>query len=122
MVKKILSIRGKVESVEPAKIPKIYLYRIASSKKDVEAAMEIHEDLKIADDGDKVALEVFEGKPRRISEKDFVGRGYLLKVIRENEKVKYVFSIGGFIMTLLMKEEVHELKADKEYYIRLQKL
>ncbi len=122
MVRKILSLKGEVASIESGKIPKILVYKIFSPRESAEVNMEVHEVLKVADEGDKVVLEVFEGKPRKIGENDFVGRGYLLKVARENEKVKYVFSIGGFIMTLLVKEEINELKVDREFYIRLKKL
>ena len=122
MVKKILSFRGKVELLEPGKIPKIYMCKIVSSKKDVEANMEIHEDFKIINSGDRVLLELLDGRPRRMSEKDFVGKGYLFKITRENNRVKYIFSIGGFILTILTKEEIEELKVDREFYVRVHKL
>ncbi len=121
MVKKILAIKGKVESVELGKVPKIYLYKIVSSDKETIVNLELHENLKVVEEGDMVSLEIFEGKPRRISEKDFVGKGYLFKIESENSRSKYIFSIGGFIMTLVSNKSINGLKNDKEYYIRLQK-
>jgi len=119
MVKKILAIKGDVKSVELGKIPKIYLYKIISSDKETIVNLELHEDLKVVEEGDRVSLEIFEEKPRRVGEKDFVGKGYLFKIEREDSKSKYIFSIGGFIMSLVSNKSINELKNHKEYYIKV---
>ncbi len=122
MVKKLLSIKGTVASIELGKIPGIYFCEILSNNRKYEITLELHEKLKIINEGDKVSFELFDGKPRKISESDFIGRAYLFKIIKSNGEEKYVLSIGGLVVTIIAKEPIKNVSLDRNYYIKLHKL
>ncbi len=122
MVKKLLSVRGTVASIELGKIPGIYFCKILSNNRKYEITLELHEKLKIINEGDKVSFELFDGEPRKISESDFIGRGYLFKITKSDNKEKYVLSIGGLVVTIIAKEPIKNVSLDKDYYVKLHKL
>ena len=98
----ILKFTGVVESLSKGEIPKVYIATITSDDGVYRTTMDVHEDLKVFDEGDKVEISISTKLPNYVKGKDFVGRGvlYVRRIVSEGV-MKIQISIGGLQLTVV---------------------
>jgi len=83
--------------LEKAKIPQIYL--LNANCNGISLTMDVHEELNIFENTEKITLQILHEKPTCTSN-DFCGYGYLFSKKNLNDKTVILISIGGFIVRL----------------------
>jgi len=111
----IVSFTGTVEAVEKELIPRLYLGRIRSNDNEFIVEMDMHSDLVVYKPGTQVVVELSRTKPQYREGIDFVAKGTLVSIKRENDYISYLISIGGLLFILKSRKELNISPTEKIY-------
>ena len=121
MTDTVVEFKGKVESVEPELIPKMFLARIRSLDGDYEVEMDLHKDLVLYEPGAEVEVTVSRSLPQYKDGEDFVGRGTVVTMREEGDKNAVLISIGGLLFIIRSKEKLG-LNPTEKVYIKVSRV
>lgn len=118
MADTIVEFKGRVESVEPELIPKMFLARIKSLDGNYEVEMDLHKDLVVYGPGTEVEVTVSRSLPKYKDGEDFVGRGTVVTMKDEGGKKAVLISIGGLLFIIRTGEKL-ELTPTEKVYVKV---
>ncbi len=102
-----------------SKIPLVDV--ISAECNGVELTFDIHRELNLFRNADKIKVEIFYEKPECQPDKDYCGLGYVFSISNEDNKIKMLISIGGYIIRILGKIN-HSFKPMDKVYVRIRNM
>lgn len=117
----IVEFKGKVESLEPELIPKMFLAKIKSFDGDYEVEMDLHKDLVIYEPGTEIEVTISKDTPEYKEGEDFVGYGTVVSTKEEDGKFAALVSMGGLLFIIRSKKKLNINPVEK-VYIKISKL
>lgn len=118
--RKVLEFKGIVKSIKKGEVAHIEVITIASDDESYEIFLDVHEKLRVFNKGDKVVFAIHGSRPR-FNPDDFVGKGTVFKLSKENGHHKLLISIGGLLLMLKSKEKINKIKVGDEVYVKISK-
>ena len=118
---KTLAFRGTVTEITSSDIPQISIATIVSEDREITIKLDVHEKLKVFDEGDLVEVVFSSEKPDYVYGRDFVGRGIIF-ALRKGRNAGFQVSIGGLQVNVLCSEELierHAIEPMEEIYVKI---
>ena len=120
MTSQLVKFDGKVISVEKELIPNIFLVKIADENGKYTVEMDMHRDVYILDEGDKVSVTITREIPSYRSGIDYVARGTVMSTKKSENKYSYLISIGGLLFIVHSPSELN-LPPTEKVYIKIER-
>ncbi len=124
-VAEVLRFRGRVDSVTQENIPEILLGRIISEDGKHVVKMDLHKELFVLREGQKVEFQLSKSIPDYRDGIDFVGRATVVSIKRnegldpsEEKQWIHILSIGG-LLVVLYEDEPLPLTPTEKVYVRV---
>ncbi len=105
-----VSFKGRVVKIEESRVPQVYIVTIEGEGRRLKA--DIHKELMLFKEGDKVEVVVSKSLPEYREGEDYCGKGHMFsKRAESREKIKLLVSLGGFLNVIEVprKEDVFEV-------------
>ncbi len=115
-----LEIQGRVVEVRKQVIPKMYTVTLETEEGDL-VEFDAHEDLVVYKAGEKLSFTLSKSLPEYNEEMDFVGRGTIASVRREDDKLKILVSVGGLLFMITTSKDF-AAKPTEKFYIKIAKM
>ncbi len=114
VVSGVVEIRGVVKAVVKQLIPKMYVTVVEDADGNV-VEFDTHSDLVLYREGEQLTILVSRDKPDYREGEDFLGRGTIVSIKREEDKYRMLVSIGGLLFMFALNSEPPFQPTDKVY-------
>ncbi len=95
-----LILAGTVKEMRASRIPRMYIAVIEGE--DFSAAMDVHDELRVFGEGDRVTITISQVLPEYREGEDFCAKGFVMskKPGSDKNRVKLLISLWGFLASL----------------------
>ncbi len=118
----LLEFRGVVERVEEELIPKLFKARIVSEDGRVAVEMDLHKELVVYSEGEKLLVGIYDSLPEYREGEDLVMRAYHVST-REAENAEgveeHLFSAGGLLFKISVPKGSLKVEPVQLVYIKI---
>ncbi len=119
----LLEFEGIVEKVEKELIPKLHRAQIVSSDKSISVEMDLHEELVVYSQGERLRIGLYREVPEYREGEDLVMVAYhtaYRKVDEETEE--HLFSAGGLLFKIRLPSDRIEVEPLQKVYIKVSRI
>lgn len=114
----VYSGTGVIVDVRKQVIPKMYVATFTDKENNVTIEFDVHEDLVIYKQGQKVSIAISKTLPEYRDGVDYVARAVVASIKREEETFKYLLSAGGLLFMVTSPREL-PLAPMERVYVRV---